>query len=344
MHSLPPLPTPVYGEMRAEACCGCSLVLGIIIVLVGSTHASLTTTHNLNHGPTEFMRSVGLTLIYSEAAVAILCLLGLMWGDPGATTTPDCPGVAPRAQAPAPPVRRCRQAHARDLLPAPRRGGRAAPQRPLARGHGQHNRRRSHLLHPLPRLAARGRARGGLLPVLRRRRRSKRVDTPLRHLPALRDQLRPPLRRIRPLHCGDTVHGEHALLQRYHPDGCRGLHHLHRVLLHGRRRLRAATRAPPEGGQSRMRPATPRLSSSRPFSMGDACFTACLLIVILFYTLSVCSLRGFKSVATKTGWGHKPRHATPNWNCGPAPAARPRALPPGTARPPQPPVFPGPSE
>ena len=44
VNSLPPLPTPVYSEMRAEAACGCSLVIGIIIVLVGSTHASLAVT------------------------------------------------------------------------------------------------------------------------------------------------------------------------------------------------------------------------------------------------------------------------------------------------------------
>ena len=82
VNSLPPLPTPVYSEMRAEAACGCSLVIGIIIVLVGSTHASLAVPFP-GKGPSDFVRMVGLTLIWSEAVVAMLCLLGLMWGDPG---------------------------------------------------------------------------------------------------------------------------------------------------------------------------------------------------------------------------------------------------------------------
>merc|ERR1740125_22422 len=66
VHSLPPLPIPVYSEMRAEAACGCSLVIGIIIVLVGSTHASLAVTVP-GKGPSDFVRMVGLTLIWSEA-------------------------------------------------------------------------------------------------------------------------------------------------------------------------------------------------------------------------------------------------------------------------------------
>ena len=82
VNSLPPLPTPVYSEMRAEAACGCSLVIGIIIVLVGSTHASLAVPFP-GKGPSDFVRMVGLGLIWSEAVVAMLCLLGLMWGDPG---------------------------------------------------------------------------------------------------------------------------------------------------------------------------------------------------------------------------------------------------------------------
>jgi hypothetical protein len=252
VHSLPPLPIPVYSEMRAEAACGCSLVIGIIIVLVGSTHASLAITVP-GKGPSDLARMVGLTLIWGEAVVALLCLLGLMWGDPGATAAPNCgPGATPHTQASAPHVRRRRQAHARDLLPASGRGRGEAPQRPLARRDGEHHRGRPRLLHPLPGLAARGRRPARLLPVLRRRGRHERGDAPLRHMPTLRHQLRPPLRRLRPLHRGDVALGEHALLQRHHPDGRRRLHHLHRVLLHGCSRLRAAARAPPEDGQGRL--------------------------------------------------------------------------------------------
>mmetsp|Transcript_9642 Transcript_9642/g.23996 ORF Transcript_9642/g.23996 Transcript_9642/m.23996 type:complete len:259 (+) Transcript_9642:150-926(+) len=147
---------------------------------------------------------------------------------------------------------RRREAHARDVLPASGRRGRAAPQRPLARRHGEHHRGRPRLLYPLLGVAARAGAPGRVLPVLRRRRGRERVDAPLRHLPALRHQLRPPLRRLRPVHRGDVAHREHALLQRHHPDGCRRLRHLHRVLLHGRGGLLTAARAPPEGGQGRL--------------------------------------------------------------------------------------------
>ena len=102
VNSLPPLPTPVYSEMRAEAACGCSLVIGIIIVLVGSTHASLAVTVP-GKGPSDFVRMVGLTLIWSEAVVAMLCLLGLMWGDPGAKAAVNCgPDATPHNQGACP--------------------------------------------------------------------------------------------------------------------------------------------------------------------------------------------------------------------------------------------------
>ena len=77
--SLPPLPTPDYCAMRGEACCGNTLVLFLIFLFVAPMQAYASG------------KDVELTLpqrlwigaIYAEAVTAIVCLLGLMWGDPG---------------------------------------------------------------------------------------------------------------------------------------------------------------------------------------------------------------------------------------------------------------------
>lgn len=70
--ALPPMPEPDYKSMRSEACCGNCLVLGLIVFFVAPVHMSFTAD--------TFMY---VLLIYAEAIVAIVCLLGLMWGDPG---------------------------------------------------------------------------------------------------------------------------------------------------------------------------------------------------------------------------------------------------------------------
>eukprot|EP00439_Symbiodinium_sp_Y106_P079908 s1399_g18.t1 len=64
---LPPLPEPNRWEMRSESACGCGLVLGLIAVLVTATrHMTAKIAGHVN-----------------EAILALMCLLGLMWGDGG---------------------------------------------------------------------------------------------------------------------------------------------------------------------------------------------------------------------------------------------------------------------
>ena len=70
--ALPPLPIPDYSTMRSEACYGNFLVLALIVFFVTPVHMGYT-------NDTIFY----LYLIYAEAVIAIICLLGLMWGDPG---------------------------------------------------------------------------------------------------------------------------------------------------------------------------------------------------------------------------------------------------------------------
>ncbi len=77
--ALPKLPRPDYCAMRGEACCGNSLVLFLIFLFVAPMQAyasskdvTMTTT-----------MQAWMVAIYAEAAIAIFCLLGLMWGDPG---------------------------------------------------------------------------------------------------------------------------------------------------------------------------------------------------------------------------------------------------------------------
>ena len=74
--TLPPMPTPDLSAMRSEASGGVSLVLCLIATFV-------TVTISFAHGlPTHAM--VPLILCVSlEAAVALVCLAYLMFGDPG---------------------------------------------------------------------------------------------------------------------------------------------------------------------------------------------------------------------------------------------------------------------
>lgn len=77
--ALPPMPQPRSAQMRSEACCGCTTVLSIIVVCVGGTHLFVS---GVGAEATEFPH-VFHYLIGAEATVALLCLLGLMFGDPG---------------------------------------------------------------------------------------------------------------------------------------------------------------------------------------------------------------------------------------------------------------------
>ena len=76
---LPPLPDPELCEMRSEACCGNTLVIFLICLFVLPMHGASA----IMPRPWAFSTSVWMAAIYLEAIVAIVCLFGLMWGDPG---------------------------------------------------------------------------------------------------------------------------------------------------------------------------------------------------------------------------------------------------------------------
>lgn len=78
LQDLPPMKTPDLATMRSQACTGTVVVLLLIAMLAGLPHASKVPPY-----AGWAVRDVGFTLLYIEAGLAIACLLGLMWGDPG---------------------------------------------------------------------------------------------------------------------------------------------------------------------------------------------------------------------------------------------------------------------
>jgi hypothetical protein len=79
---LPPLPRPDTSTMNSEACCGCSFVLGLTAILVAITHLYALDGISVPFSGSKWWEIFG-SLIYVEAAVAVGCLAGLMFGDPG---------------------------------------------------------------------------------------------------------------------------------------------------------------------------------------------------------------------------------------------------------------------
>eukprot|EP00435_Cladocopium_sp_Y103_P052263 s3212_g16.t1 len=78
LRSLPPLPEPNRWEQRSEACCGSSLVLALCGGFVAATrHMSSKIADH------EVLRDIFVGAIHTEALVALICLLGLMFADPG---------------------------------------------------------------------------------------------------------------------------------------------------------------------------------------------------------------------------------------------------------------------
>ncbi|CAJ1365170.1 unnamed protein product [Effrenium voratum] len=78
--SLPPLPEPNLWEMRSEACCGSSLVLGLVTGFVAATRQM---SHRLEGHVPQAVQQTFVVAIHLEALVAMICLFGLWWGDPG---------------------------------------------------------------------------------------------------------------------------------------------------------------------------------------------------------------------------------------------------------------------
>ena len=77
--ALPPLPEPRADVMRSQARGGTALVLGVIAACIAATHTAAA----MEDGLEPPMPALFLVAVYAEAAVAIVCLLGLMRGDPG---------------------------------------------------------------------------------------------------------------------------------------------------------------------------------------------------------------------------------------------------------------------
>mmetsp|Transcript_5177 Transcript_5177/g.11256 ORF Transcript_5177/g.11256 Transcript_5177/m.11256 type:complete len:221 (+) Transcript_5177:191-853(+) len=77
MPALPPLPTPDYSARCTEACMGCTVVIVLITIFVGGTFLSS------GSGTPSAVSISCMVLICLEAVVALICLAGLMFGDPG---------------------------------------------------------------------------------------------------------------------------------------------------------------------------------------------------------------------------------------------------------------------
>jgi hypothetical protein len=85
LEDLPPLPRPNTAVMRSEACTGITVVLVLITLLVGVPHA-------LRFGSGWQWPAAGepfdstaacFLCLYVESTIALLCLLGIIFGDPG---------------------------------------------------------------------------------------------------------------------------------------------------------------------------------------------------------------------------------------------------------------------
>merc|ERR1712216_419492 len=83
VEDLPPLPRPDLQTMRGEATTGCIVVSIITGLLVSIPHSiAYTSGWQWPDDGLDFT-ALCLVLLWAEAGVAFICLLGLMWGDPG---------------------------------------------------------------------------------------------------------------------------------------------------------------------------------------------------------------------------------------------------------------------
>ncbi len=82
---LPPMPPPKRLDMCIQFGGGCSYVLSQIALFVGGTHGIALTWLPKLLGPvlSDSVRATLIVLIYTETSVALICLAGLFFADPG---------------------------------------------------------------------------------------------------------------------------------------------------------------------------------------------------------------------------------------------------------------------
>ena len=230
LKDLPPLPRPNRAIMRSEACTGVTTVLVLIGLLMGIPHA-------VRFGAGWRWPSDGLLdstaicflCLYAESTIAILCLLGLIFGDPGALKRspercfPIPAAVIERIRSGQPTAGMDNvytDGQVLSELAYPGRCGQDLRSSPLfvsvCCARCRHAGVLCALLHLAPPTAAKPRGRLVL-------RRSRRECAPLLNLPALRLPLRPPLRRLRPVHRWRWLRWQHGVLQDHSLHGLRGL-------------------------------------------------------------------------------------------------------------------------
>mmetsp|Transcript_88783 Transcript_88783/g.246619 ORF Transcript_88783/g.246619 Transcript_88783/m.246619 type:complete len:317 (-) Transcript_88783:154-1104(-) len=80
LEGLPPLPKPQLRRMRMEALGGCTLVVSIVAGCLGATQ--IGNSYLVGWLSREVIWASN-AVVYVAALVAMICLFGLMWGDPG---------------------------------------------------------------------------------------------------------------------------------------------------------------------------------------------------------------------------------------------------------------------
>ena len=80
VEELPPMPAPDLTQMRSQATTGTVVVLSLIALLAGSPHLRAVGCPSQVPG---LGCNVGFALLYIESILALVCLCGLMWADPG---------------------------------------------------------------------------------------------------------------------------------------------------------------------------------------------------------------------------------------------------------------------
>lgn len=75
IQALPPMPKPEHVVRLSEATCGCTVVIGLIVLFVSMTESVASTMP-----PGSYLSLLGRIAIWTETIVALFCLFGLMFG------------------------------------------------------------------------------------------------------------------------------------------------------------------------------------------------------------------------------------------------------------------------